>query len=182
MLRGPNVSKSFQLHTDCCSLGLETVLTQKDDFCRKYVVAYMPQSNTTVEANYTSYKGEALSAVWAIIHFRPYFYGQHFTLMTDHQPLWWLMESDKLHGKLAKWALLLQQYDCEVIHRAWITNLDVNGLSRNPSPLNEDLTGAKWHGDCDREAIPGWHAAAYFIIFSGAAIEVLIQSSNDETN
>jgi hypothetical protein len=106
--------------------------------------------------------------------FRPYLYGQHFTLVTDHQLLWWLMGSDKLIGKLARWALLLQVYDFEVVHRAGITNLDADGISRNPSPSNEDLTGARWHGNCDRETVPGWHAAAYLTLFSSAAVEVLI--------
>ena len=55
--------------------------------------------------------------------------------MTDHQPLKWLMESDKLTRKLARWALLLQEYDFEVVHKAGIKNLDADGLSRNPSPL-----------------------------------------------
>jgi hypothetical protein len=34
------------------------------------------------------------------------------------------MESDKLTGKLARWVLLLQDYDFKVVHRAGITNLD----------------------------------------------------------
>jgi hypothetical protein len=63
-----------------------------------------------------SYEGEALAAVWAIAPFRPYLYGQKFTLVTDYQPLKWLMESDKFTGKLARWALLLQEYDFEVVH------------------------------------------------------------------
>ena len=63
--------------------------------------------------------------------------------MTDHQPLWWLLESDKLIGKFARWALLLQEYDFEVVYRAGITNMDADGPSRNPSPSDEDLTGAK---------------------------------------
>ena len=46
--------------------------------------------------------------------------------MTDHQPLKWLMESDKLTGKLAKWALLLHEYDFEVVHNAVIKNLDAD--------------------------------------------------------
>ena len=83
------------------------ILTQKDDFGREYIVAYASRSNNTAEANYSSYVGETLAAVWAIAHFWPYLYGQHFTLVIDHQPLRWLMESDKLTGKLVKWTLLL---------------------------------------------------------------------------
>ena len=92
---------------------------------------------------YSSYEGEALGAVWVIVHFLPYLYGQRFILMTDHQPLWWLMKLGKLTGKLARWALLLHEYDFEVVHRAGIANLDTDGLSCNPSPSDEDLTGAR---------------------------------------
>ena len=47
--------------------------------------------------------------------------------MTDHQPLKWLMELDKLTSKLARWALLLQKYNFEVVHSAGTSNLDVDG-------------------------------------------------------
>ena len=87
--------------------GLGAVLTQKDDFGREYVVAYTSRSNNTAEANYSTYKGEVLAAVWVIAHFLPYFYGQRFTLVIDHQPLRWLMESDKLTDKFTRWTLLL---------------------------------------------------------------------------
>ena len=105
VLRCLDVSKSFQLHTDWSSLGLGAVLTQKDDFGWEYVVAYVSRSNNTVEANYSSYEGEAHVAVWAIANFQLYFYGQQFTLVTEHQPLRWFMKSDKLTYKLAKWIL-----------------------------------------------------------------------------
>ena len=150
------------------------VHTQKDAFGREYVVAYASRSNNTAEANYSSYKEKTLAAVWAIAHFRPYFYGQCFTLVTDHQPLRWFMESDKLTSKLAMWALLLKKYDFEVIHRAGITDLNADDISRNPSLSDEDLTRARWYRDCNREAIPSWHVATYLILFFGAAIEVPI--------
>ena len=85
--------------------------------------------------------------------------------MTDHQLLWWVKKSDKFTAKLTRWVLLLQKYDFEVVHRAGITNLDAYRLSRNLNPSDEDLTGAMWHGDCDREAVPGWHVVAYLTIF-----------------
>jgi hypothetical protein len=182
VLRRPDVSRAFQLHTDWSAVGLGAVLTQKDQEGKEYVVAYASRSNNSAESNYSSYEGEALAAVWAIAHFRPYLYGQKFTLVTDHQPLKWLMESDKLTGKLARWALLLQEYDFEVVHRAGITNLDADGLSRNPSLSDEDLTGARWHGDCDQEAVPGWHAATYLTIMSGLAAEVLVEHQDEESD
>ena len=59
------------------------------------------------------------------------------------------MESDKLTGKLAMWALMFQEYDFKVVHRARLTKLDADGLSRNPSSLDVDLTVARWHGNCN---------------------------------
>jgi hypothetical protein len=35
-----------------------------------------------------------------------------------------------------------------------ISNLDANGLSHNPSPLQEDLARAQWHGILDQ--MHGW--------------------------
>ena len=81
------------------------------------MIAYASRSNNDAEAKYSSYEGECLVVVWGVAHFRPYLYGQQFTLMTDHQPLKWLMEMDKLTGKLARWALLLHEYDFEVSTR-----------------------------------------------------------------
>lgn len=83
-MRRPDATRLFQLHKDWSAVGLEAVLTQKDEEGREYVVAFASRSNNNAESNYSSYEEEALAAVWAIAHFRPYLYGQHFTLVTDH--------------------------------------------------------------------------------------------------
>lgn len=44
-----------------------------------------------------------------------------------------------------------------MIHRVGITHFDADGLSQNPSLLDEDFMGIKWHGNCNQEAIPIWH-------------------------
>ena len=167
VLRCLDTRRPFQLHTDWSLRGLGAVLTLKDDDGKEYVIAYASRSNNDAEAKYSSYEGECLAVVWTMAHFRPYMYSQSFTVVTDHQPLKWLMESHKLTGKLARWALLLHVYDFEVIHKARVKNLDADGLSRNPSPLQEDLTGARWHGTSDQEAVPGRHASAYLTWMEG---------------
>jgi transposase InsO family protein len=163
-------------------LGIGAVLTQKDDDGKEYVIAYASRSNNDAEAKYSSYEGECLAVVWAVAHFHPYLYGQSFTLVTDHQPLKWLMESDKLTGKLARWALLLQEYDFQVVHKAGLQNLDADGLSRNPSPLEEDLTGARWHGTSDQEAVPGWHASSYLAWMEGKSGQAMSENVENDAD
>jgi hypothetical protein len=58
----------------------------------------------------------------AEVHFRPYLYGTKFILYIDHQPIKWLMTNDKLTSKLARCALILQEYEFKIIHRPSITH------------------------------------------------------------
>lgn len=76
----------------------------------------------------------------------------------------------------------LRWYDFEVVHRAGITKLNADGLSRNPNPSDEDLIGAKWHENCDREAVLGWHVAIYLTLYLGVVFEVPIQGLDSEIN
>jgi hypothetical protein len=39
------------------------------------------------------------------------------------------MTNDKLTGKLARWALILQEYEFKVIHRPSITHQNANTMS-----------------------------------------------------
>jgi hypothetical protein len=68
-------------------------------------------------------------------------------------------------GKLTRWALILQEYDFQVVHRLGVANLNVDGLSRNPCNSQEDDTGAGWHGEVDEEMVPSWHASAFLCLF-----------------
>jgi hypothetical protein len=164
ILRRPIAGRTYQLHTDWSTLGIGAVLTQMDDNGKEFVIAYTSRSNNNAEAQYSSYEGECLAAIWAIAHFRCYLYSNEFLLVTDHQPLKWLMESDKLTGKLARWALMLMEYDFKVVHRAGLVNMDADGLSRNPVPSQVDATNARWHVEEGEDSLPGWHCSAFLCL------------------
>jgi hypothetical protein len=114
-----------------------------DDDGKEFVIAYASRSNNNAEAQYRSYEREYLAAIWAIAHFLCYLYGNEFLLVTDHQPLKWSMESDKLTGKIVRWALMLMEYDFKVVHRAGLVNMDADGLSHNSVPSQADATSAR---------------------------------------
>ncbi|CAI7739935.1 unnamed protein product [Closterium sp. NIES-54] len=133
ILQLPKADKPFCLYTDWSSQGMGAILCQELDG-EERVVAYASRSCNPAEAKYSSYHGEGLAAVWAVKHFRVYLQGREFTLITDHQPLQWLMTHQGLTGRNARWAVTLQEYDFKIRHRPGKTLQHVDGLSRNPPP------------------------------------------------
>ncbi|GJP49859.1 hypothetical protein CLOM_g9013 [Closterium sp. NIES-68] len=116
LLKLPNPDEPFLLYTDWSSSGMCTVLCQEEKGTER-VVAYVSRSCSPAESNYSSYEGEGLAAVWAVELFRPYLQGRKFTLVTDHQPLLWLMTNQTLKDRNARWAMHLQEFEFDVKHR-----------------------------------------------------------------
>ncbi len=154
-MRRLDFNKVFILHTNWSALGISVILSQFDEEGKEYVIAYASRSNNKAESNYSSYEGECLVVVWAVIHFRPYLYGTNFTLYTDHQPIKWLMTNDKLTGKLAHWAFILQEYEFKVIHRPGITHQNADTMSWRPFTTSEDFSKARQ----DFDQIPTIHVS-----------------------
>jgi hypothetical protein len=72
ILRRPIAGRTYQLHTDWSTLEIGAVLMQMDDDGKEFVIVYASRSNNNAEAQYSSYEGECLAAIWAIAHFRCY--------------------------------------------------------------------------------------------------------------
>ncbi|CAI7902111.1 unnamed protein product, partial [Closterium sp. NIES-54] len=70
-----------------------------------------------------------------------YLYGSRFLLQTDHQALQWLMTAKDLTRKLARWSLLLQEYDFTVSYRPGETRRNVDALSRMHQGLHQQSGG-----------------------------------------
>ena len=93
--------------------------------------------------------------MWACKLFQTYTQGLHFTLVTDHEPLKWLMQSQTLQGAHARWACILQEHDFTIMHRPGERSANVDALSRFPLPSSADNTGARLDIDYDPE--PSFH-------------------------
>eukprot|EP00271_Cylindrocystis_brebissonii_P021238 TRINITY_DN7474_c0_g1_i3.p1 TRINITY_DN7474_c0_g1~~TRINITY_DN7474_c0_g1_i3.p1 ORF type:complete len:301 (-),score=13.05 TRINITY_DN7474_c0_g1_i3:771-1673(-) len=146
ILRHPDLSRLFELHTAWGKPGIGVVLSQRDDKGDEYVIAYASQSNYKAESNYSSYEGECLAIVWAVAQFRHHLDGKELLICTDHQPLEWLMKSDKLSRKLAWCAQILQEYEFKMEYRAGLKNMNADVVSKNPLPAIVD-TGTRQDHD-----------------------------------
>ena len=132
VLHRPDSSLPYLLATDWSQQGMGAILSQTDVEGKKHPTSFASRTCNPAEENYGSCEGECLAVVWATQHFREYLFGTPFTLITDHEPLRWLMQTNKTTRKLARWSLLLKEYDMTVVHKRGVLNTNADCLSRYP--------------------------------------------------
>ena len=96
--------------------------------------------------------------MWAVTHYRHTLYGKPFTLVTTHQPVEWLLTSNKLTGKHGRWALILQEYDFNIVHKPGLITLMrmcVHVTLCQPLSIT-GLVGPTTHVRAT-EQMPSWH-------------------------
>lgn len=135
VLSCPNFEVPFSLQTDASDYGLGAVLSQQHEDGEK-VICYLSRSLTKAERKYTTTEKECLAVLFAIERCRPWIEGSKFTVVTDHYSLKWLFNIKDPVGRIARWALRLQQYDFEVIHRKGKDHVVADALSRAVPPID----------------------------------------------
>lgn len=139
ILSCPNFNYEFILQCDSSSYGLGSVLTQFYDG-REHVICYLSRALTKNESKFTVTELELLSVLWSIQKLRGYLEGSEFTVITDHHSLIWLNNLKNPHGRLARWAVQLQQYNFKIIHRPGRHHVVPDCLSRAIPNVNVDIS------------------------------------------
>lgn len=121
---------TFILETDASKVGLGAVLSQMQEDGTVHPIAYASRSTDKHERNYGISELETLGLVWAVRHFRPYILGHHCTVYTDHAACLSILNTSKPSGKLARWALTIQEMDLSIKHKAGRSNKNADALSR----------------------------------------------------
>lgn len=125
-----------ELHTDASKHGYGAILLQRnaeDQFL--HPVYYASGKTTPAEERYTSYELEVLAIVRALKRFRVYLLGIPFKIVTDCRAFSQTMSKRDLCVRVARWALLLEEFKYSIEHRPGKNMAHVDALSRNPLPL-----------------------------------------------
>lgn len=129
LLQYPDFEKEFCITTDASKHACGAVLSQEYDG-KQLPVAFASKSFTKGESNKSTTEQELTAIHWAIQHFRPYIYGTHFLVKTDHRPLSYLFSLKNPSSKLTRMRLDLEEYDFSVEYLKGKQNMVADALSR----------------------------------------------------
>ncbi|GFW47157.1 transposon Tf2-6 polyprotein [Trichonephila clavipes] len=123
----------LELHTDASKFGYGAILLQQSDDNKLHPVHYFSKKTTPQEEKYSSYELEVLAVNESLKKFRNYLVGNKFKIVTDCSAFQKTMRSKKqLTPKIARWALFLEDFNYEIIHRPCKQMGHVDCLSRYP--------------------------------------------------
>ena len=139
ILQCPDWTKVFHLHTDASLTAIGAVLAQPGDRGVDLPIYYASRLLTVHEQNYTTTEREGLAMIYAVKKFRHYLLGNKFVFFVDHTALVDLVNKPQLSGRIARWILLLAEFNYEVVYKPGRSHVVPDALSRLES--GEPATG-----------------------------------------
>jgi hypothetical protein len=144
ILAHPDWKQRFIVQPDASAVAIGAVLAQQQEG-REVVIRYASRILSSAERNYSTTERELLAIVWALQEFRPYLFGVHFLLQTDHKALVSMRSMQNPSSRLMRWSLLLQEYDFEIVHKKGKEHTNADALTRAPF-IQEDLSRRESEG------------------------------------
>lgn len=133
-----NEHAETELHTDASKDGFGAVLLQKGDDNQFHPVYYMSKSTSDTEKKYSSYHLEVLAVVNAVKRLRVYLLGIPFKIVTDCSAFERTLKKDDIPPLIARWAMVLEEFDYNIEHRSKERMRHADALSRAPVMLVRD--------------------------------------------
>jgi len=133
----PRPTERFYLTCDASDVSVSFNLSQLIDGV-EHVIEYGARGLRKSELNYTVTQKELLAIISGVQYYHDYLHGRAFTIRTDHQCLKYLNTMKNYTGRLARWRLLLSEYDYDVQYTKGRENTAADSLSRLELPAPEN--------------------------------------------
>ncbi|EGT33479.1 hypothetical protein CAEBREN_32143, partial [Caenorhabditis brenneri] len=137
VLQAPRSGVPFVIESDASSIAVGAgsiavgaLLLQVGEDGELHPIAYDSRKLTVTERKYPPIETEALGLAFAVTAFRTYILGSQVTAIVDHRPLTSLMHRRDLIGRLAKYQIILQELNLNIVYRPGRLNSVCDALSR----------------------------------------------------
>lgn len=117
ILMAPILGKPFFLYISAIDTTSGALLAQNDEHERERAIYYISKILVGYELNYSLIEQACLAVVFAAQKLRHYMLHQKTLLISKINPLKYLLRRDALIGCLAKWVMILSEFDIEYVDR-----------------------------------------------------------------
>ena len=139
ILRPSDWSKPFHVFCDASNVAVGSELCQSTgDQEKDQPIAYASKQLTLAERNYSTTERECLAMVFSVKKFRHYLLCNLVVFFVDHMAIKYLVNKAELNGRLARWVLLLEEFDYTVEYKPGRMHLQADHLSRLSENVREN--------------------------------------------
>ncbi|MCO5611145.1 hypothetical protein L7F22_065395 [Adiantum nelumboides] len=124
-----NWDRDFHVFVDALDHVVGSVLMHEHTAGWFRPVYYASRKLSSAEKIYFVTERECLGMIYSMNKFRHYLLGRRFFFHVDHSALLYLVRLENLTRRLARWVLLLQEFEFEVIYRPGAQHVVADYLS-----------------------------------------------------
>ena len=131
LLRYPDFSKEFEIHTDASQLQIGAVIAQEGK-----PIAFYSRRLTDCQTRYTTTERELLAILETLKEFRNILLGQKIVVHTDHKNLTYANFNT---DRVIRWRLIIEEYGPDLRYIEGPKNIVADALSRLGLKDNPDF-------------------------------------------
>ncbi|KAL4579110.1 hypothetical protein LXL04_015245 [Taraxacum kok-saghyz] len=128
----PDFTTDFVVECDASGSGIGAILQQQG-----HPVAFFSRKLADRHHKLPAYERELIGLAKAVAHWRPYLWGRHFRIKTDHYSLKFLLDQRLTSSPQQHWVSKLLGFDFTVEYRAGTLNRAADALSRRDADVEE---------------------------------------------
>ena len=116
MLEFPKPALPFEVHTDASTVAIGAVLLQRDEQGKPHIIEHFSKALAKPQRKLSIPVLECYAIIMALRKFRPYIFGTHFKIFTDHYGLQFLRSKKSPSSKMQRWWWEVSEYDFEITY------------------------------------------------------------------